>query len=68
MRQIKITQLHGEMLIDFLENSGRNTWKSQYTLLIPEMELTQIHVIILIRAWFENDETSFSHPELTISE
>jgi hypothetical protein len=68
MRQIRITQLHGEVMIDFLENVGRNTWKSQYSLLIPEMDFTSIQIVGVMRAWFDRDDSSFMHPELTITE
>jgi hypothetical protein len=68
MRQIKITELHGETMIDFLINNGRNTWKSEYSLLLPNSDWTSIQIVGLMRAWMENDMDSFRHPELTITE
>jgi hypothetical protein len=67
-RQIKITAVSdGTLLVDFNQLDSHR-FKSVYSMLIDDGELTSIETMKVVRAWMDHDVNNFSHPSLTISE
>ena len=66
-RRIRITSVHGDILMEFFEADGRD-WENKYHLWIDDEALMSVRVIALISAWMEHDDANFNHPLLSISE
>lgn len=66
-RRIRITSVHGDILMEFYEQVDRD-WENKYHLFIDGEALMSVRVIALISAWIEHDDANFNHPLLSISE
>jgi len=66
-RRIRITSVHGDILMEFYEQVDRD-WENKYHLFIDGEALMSVRVIALISAWMEHDDANFNHPLLSISE
>jgi len=66
-RRIRITSVHGDILMEFYEQVDRD-WENKYHLFIDGEALMSVRIIALISAWIEHDDANFNHPLLSISE